>query len=76
MKLSEAIERGKAKSWLHANIRRNPSSPTQWFVMLTDKNQMPRMLVDDQENPIVSENLNYFVELMKSLNIREFSVFI
>lgn len=76
MTLSEALERGKNKYWSHANIRRNPSNRNQWFVMLACNNQKPYMLVDDQENPIVSEDLNHFVELIRTLGIREFTVVI
>lgn len=76
MKLSEAIERGKNKSWLCANIRKNPSSPAQWFVMLVDKNQLPHMLVDDADSPVISDNLDYFTELMKKFGIREFTVYL
>lgn len=75
MKLSEAIEKGKAKNWPCASLRKNPSSPTQWFVMLNDKNQRPHMLVDDNENPILSHDLNYFTELLKQVGVREFTVF-
>ncbi len=74
MKLSEALERGKNKHWSNANVRRNPSNRNQWFVMLTCNEQKPHMLVDDDESPIVSEDLNHFVELVSSLGIREFTV--
>lgn len=76
MRLSKAIEAGKNKFWLYGNVRKNPSSTAQWFVMLTDKNEMQHMLLDDQENPIVSEDLNRITKIMKSVGIREFSVFI
>lgn len=76
MRLTKAIEAGKNKFWLQGHVRKNPSSTAQWFVMLTDKNQMQHMLVDDQENPIVSEDLNRIAEIMKSVGIKEFSVFI
>ncbi|MBU2984118.1 hypothetical protein KO528_02035 [Saccharophagus degradans] len=76
MKLSEALTKGKEKYWVNANIRKNPSSTTQWFVMLADKYQRPHMLVDDQENPIVHHDLNYFSDLLKKIHVREFTVFL
>lgn len=76
MKLSVAIKKGKNKYWLHANIRKNPSSPKQWFVMLVDENQLSHMLVDDTEAPIVNQDLNYFTGVLKGLGVREFTVFI
>ena len=76
MKLSDAMEHGKNKYWSHAHIRRNPSNPSQWFVMLACNKEKPHMLVDDHENPIVSKDLNHFVELIKTLGIREFTVVI
>lgn len=76
MRLSEAVEKGKTKYWQSANIRKNPSSLTQWFVMLVDSYQRPHMLVDDCENPILNEDLNYFIELLKKIGVREFTVFL
>jgi len=76
MKLSKAIEKGKEKNWLSAQIRRNPSAPQQWFVMLVDTQQRSFMLVSDEDDPILSEDLNEFVILMKKIGIREFTVFL
>jgi hypothetical protein len=76
MRFSEAVNKGKTKYWLSATIRKNPSSPAQWFVMLVDSSQRSHMLVDDDENPIVDEDLNYFVELLKKIGVREFAVFL
>lgn len=76
MKLSKAIEKGKEKYWLHAQIRRNPTDLSQWFVMLADIKQRPFMLVDDDDNTILSEDLNEFTELIKKIGIREFTVFL
>lgn len=76
MKLSEAIENGKVKNWLCANIRRDPSFPTQWFVMLTDIHKRSHMLVDENESPIVSDDLNYFTELFEKIAVPEFTVFL
>ena len=76
MKLSEAIYKGKNKNWLCANIRKNPASPSQWFVMLIDKNYMAHMLVDDDEAPILSRDLNQFTDVLKDIGIREFTVYL
>ncbi|HEY7773973.1 MAG TPA: hypothetical protein VIC26_12390 [Marinagarivorans sp.] len=76
MKLSEAIQKSENKHWLSASIRKNPSLTSEWFVMLIDGDQRPHMLVDDHENPIVNDDLNYFVELLKAIGLREFSVFL
>lgn len=76
MKLSKAIEKGKDKKWLNAQIRRNPSSRQQWFVMLVNIKQQISILADDDDNPILNEDLNKFIELMTMLSIREFTVFL
>jgi len=77
MKLSKAIEKGKDKHWLSAQIRRNPSTRQQWFIMLVNIKQQIFMLADDDEDkPILSEDLNEFIELMKKIGIREFTVFL
>lgn len=76
MKLSEAIEKNKTKNWLYAQIRRNPSDPNQWFVMLTDTQKRPFMLVDEADIPILSEDLNNFIDLMNKIGLREFTVFL
>ncbi len=76
MKLSEAIEKGKNRHWACAQARRNPSSPNQWFVMLENKKHMSVMLVNDNELPILSEDLNYFIDLFGEINVREFTVFL
>ncbi len=75
MKLSDAIEKACNKYWLSASLRKNPSLPTQWFVMLIDKNQRLHMLVDDDENPIINHDLNHFIDVLKSIGIREFTVY-
>jgi hypothetical protein len=76
MKVDEAIEKGKHKHWLCASIRKNPSSPKQWFVMLEDVNHLTHMLVDPEENPILSCDLNQLTETLKNIGIREFTVFL
>ncbi|WP_049721208.1 hypothetical protein [Gilvimarinus polysaccharolyticus] len=76
MRLSEAIDHGDDKNWSCAQIRKNPSTPSQWFVMLIDKNQKQYMLVNDDESHILFEDLNMFSELFKSLSIKEFTVFL
>lgn len=76
MQLSNAIKKGEKKYWKCAHVRRNPSMPTQWFVMLLGQKRIPLMLVDDDEAPIVSEDLNAFNDLFKQLGIREFTVFL
>ena len=76
MKLKTAIENGLNKNWLHAHVRRNPSFSKQWFVTLIDKKQMPFMLVDDNEAPILNEDLNEVVKLVQKIGIREFTVFL
>lgn len=75
MKLTEAIEKGKNRNWLGAHIRKNPSSLHEWFVMLVDKEEIPHMLVGDDEIPIVSADLNTFTDLLKQFGIHEFTIF-
>lgn len=76
MKLSEAIEKGQARHWLTAEVRKNPSAPKQWFVMLVDRDQLSHMLVDEDETPIVNSDLNYFSGLIKEIGVREFTVYL
>ncbi|MCR6650112.1 MAG: hypothetical protein NVV73_00825 [Cellvibrionaceae bacterium] len=76
MKLSEALKKRKTRHWQCANIRKNPSSPTQWFVMLVDRNQLSHMLVDESDNPITHHDLNHFAEVLKDIGVREFTVFL
>lgn len=76
MKLSQAISKGRAKKWLNASVRRSPSNSKEWFIMLKSTTQRLSMLVDDEDNVIVSEDLNEFVDLMKQIGIGEFTVFL
>ncbi len=76
MRLSNAIKKGEKKYWGCAHVRRNPSAPNEWFIMLLGKKHIPLMLVDDNESPIVSEDLNEFNDVFKQLGIREFTVYL
>lgn len=74
MKLADAIELGGNRNWMSADIRKNPSAPSQWFVMLVDKNEIPHMLVDDSERPLIREQIDGFVDVLRTVGVREFTV--
>lgn len=76
MKYSSAIECGQQRLWSHATIQKNPSETQQWFVMLVDKEQLSHMLLNDTGEPMLSDDLNSFIEVFKTLRIREFTVFL
>ena len=75
MKLSEAAEKGKNRYWVSAQVRRNPGAIDQWFVMLVNSESKQFMLASDDDDPIVSSDLNTFINLLGQLGIKEFTVF-
>lgn len=76
MKLSEAIVKGRAKYWIGAHIRKNPGEPRNWFVMLLNRNAKQFMLVDENEAPIINDDFNELVTLLKQVGVSEFTTFL
>tara|TARA_R110002072_G_scaffold1780_5_gene14687 strand:- start:35146 stop:35388 length:243 start_codon:yes stop_codon:yes gene_type:complete len=80
MKLSNAIEKGNSKYWTTAhvrkNVRKNPTTDQDWFVMLIGPDEKQYMLVDEAEKPIVHSDINQLVELLSLVGLSSFNVFI
>ncbi len=76
MKLSKAIEKGHSKYWASAQVRKNPTAQQDWFVMLVGTDEKQHMLVDEDEKPMVTNDINQLVELIELVGIKSFSVFI
>lgn len=76
MKLNEAIELGKTGHWQDAHVRVSPGNRKQWFVMLRDKNYRSFVLSDNDDQPIATEELNSLVELIRSIDLKEMTVFL
>ena len=74
MKLNEAIER--KGSWQEAQIRISPGSRKQWFVMLHDCNYKSFILADNNDQSIATEDINALAELIRSIGLKEFTVFL
>jgi hypothetical protein len=76
MKLDNAVALGKSAAWQVAQVRTSPDNRRQWFVMLRDKSSKSYVLADNSDKPIVTEDLNSLVELIKSLGLNDFTVFL
>lgn len=76
MKLNEALERGKTGRWQEAQIRISPGNRQQWFVMLRDTRQKSFILADNEDQPIATEDINELVDIIRSINLKEFTVFL
>jgi|GEM_PF-1428030 len=74
MNISKAIELGKQENWIDACSRVNPSDSKQWYIMLTDRDKKSYILVNDDEVPLTSEDLNSFVPILKEVGLKAFSV--
>lgn len=76
MKLSNAIAIGKEGKWIEAEVRKNPSDQSQWFVMLRNSDHKPFMLADDEDTPITLNELDSISDLIQSIGVKEFKVFL
>lgn len=76
MKLDNAVALGKNNVWKEAQVRVSPGNRTQWFVMLRDTRNKSFMLADNDDIPITTPDLNTLVPLIKSLGLKDFSVFV
>lgn len=76
MKLSEALTLGANGHWQDAQVRVNPGDPNQWFVMLIDAGYKSFFLVDEDDKPITSDNITALAELIRSIGLKEFTVFL
>ncbi|MBQ0761140.1 hypothetical protein [uncultured Zhongshania sp.] len=76
MKLDNAIALGKASAWIEAQVRIKPGNQAQWFVMLFDKQSKSFVFADNDDTPIVTEDINTLIPLIKSLGLSDFTVFL
>lgn len=76
MKLDNAVALGKENRWKEAQVRVNPGSRKQWFVMLCDDCNKTFILADNGDNPIATDDLNALVQLIRSLGLKDFTVFL
>jgi hypothetical protein len=76
MKLNEAITLGQARAWQEAQVRMNPGNRSQWFVMLLNSHNKSFILADDHDSPITIDDMNALAELIKSIGLKDYTVFI
>lgn len=76
MKLDNAIALGNTGAWEEAQVRVSPGNRTHWFVMLRDNHGKSFVLADNDDNAIASEDLNALSQLIKSLGLNDFTVFL
>lgn len=76
MKLDNAIGLGEQGNWAEAQVRLSPGGRTHWFVMLHDVHKKSYILADNADNAISSDDLNTLAPLIKSLGLKEFTVFL
>ncbi|WP_409526398.1 hypothetical protein [Nitrincola sp. MINF-07-Sa-05] len=76
MKLNEAIELGKTGRWQDAQVRVSPDNSNQWFVMLRDSHYKYFVLSDNDDRPIATEEMNRLADLIRSIGLKEFTVFL
>jgi hypothetical protein len=76
MKLDNAIALGKTGAWKEAQVRIRPGNLAQWFVMLFDHQSKSFVFADNDDTPIVTEDLNTLIPLIKSLGLSDFTVFL
>lgn len=76
MKLDKALELGKKGLWQEAQVRKNPSNLNEWFVILRDTDHKPFMLVDNDDQPLTTEDMNALIEIIHSIDLKEFTVFL
>lgn len=76
MKLDNAVALGETGVWDEAQVRLSPGSRAQWFAMLRDIYGKSFVLADNDDKPIATDDLNSLAELIKSLGLNDFTVFL
>lgn len=76
MKQDNAVALGKTGVWEEAQVRVSPGNRQQWFVMLRDHHGKSFVLADNDDDPIATADLNVLVQLIKSLGLNDFTVFL
>lgn len=57
-----------------AEILRNPSNRKQWFMMIGDKLGKKLMLVDENNHPLISAELEELFDILKSIGINRVEI--
>lgn len=76
MKLNKALKQGKIGRWKDAQVRISPEGQNQWFVMLQDTDHKSFILANDDDQTITSENIDTLAQLIRSIGLKEFTVFL
>lgn len=75
MQIEQAIEQFKSGKLDQIEIRRNPSDRRQWFVMVFSTNGKYLMLADENDHPVVDEDLERLFILLKKIGLGEARIF-
>ncbi len=71
MKIPQAIEQHQSGKLDQVDIRRNPNDRQQWFVMVRQTDGKFQILADENDNPVVDNDLERLFELLKKIGFRE-----
>ncbi|OZG74382.1 hypothetical protein BTA51_05065 [Hahella sp. CCB-MM4] len=71
MKLADAKTLAEAGMLAAAELLRNPSDHTQWFIMIIEKSGKSFIIADDDDQPIVTDELEALFSLLKELGFRK-----
>ena len=74
MNIQQAIEQYRGGNIDRLDIRRNLTNRRQWFVMIKQMDGKLLMLVDEDDEPVVNENLEQLFELLKGIGFREANI--
>lgn len=76
MKLSQARQQSVVKNLTGAELIRNPSNKSEWFIMLHKQAGKSFMLANDDDSIIVSSDMEQLLLIIKSLGFRQAMVHI
>lgn len=71
MQIEQAIEQFKLGKLDQIEVRRNPSDSRQWFSMVICTDGKYLMLADENDEPVVDEELERLFELLKKIGFGE-----
>ncbi|MFK5914483.1 MAG: hypothetical protein QM484_08905 [Woeseiaceae bacterium] len=74
MKLSKAREPAVTKLLVKAELLRNPSKQTEWFIMLHKQSGNSFMLVNDDDSPILASDIEQLFPILKSMGFGQVTV--
>lgn len=74
MTINEAKKSKRLNMIDGAEILRNPSNRKQWFMMIGDKLGKKLMLVDENNHPLISAELEELFDILKSIGINRVEI--